>query len=47
MAGDAMASEKLAEGIAGFAKAIETLELQLATRLAELEDASATLALSH
>ena len=37
MADDAMASEKLDEGIRGFCKAIETLEAQLAHRLAELE----------
>jgi transaldolase len=32
-----MASEKLAEGIDGFAKALETLEKLLATRLSYLE----------
>jgi len=37
MAEDPMASEKLDEGIRGFSKAIETLEAQLAHRLAELE----------
>jgi transaldolase len=37
MAADAMASDKLDEGIRGFCKAIETLEAQLAHRLAELE----------
>ncbi|MDB2705718.1 transaldolase [Pseudomonadota bacterium] len=34
---DRMATEKLAEGIDGFAKALETLEELLANRLAELE----------
>ena len=34
---DRMATEKLSEGIDGFAKALETLEDLLATRLAELE----------
>ena len=34
---DRMATEKLAEGIEGFAKALETLEELLASRLAELE----------
>ena len=38
---DAMASEKLDEGIRGFCKAIETLEQQLAHRLAELEGGKA------
>ena len=41
MAGDAMATEKLDEGIRGFSKAIETLEGQLAHRLAVLEGAAA------
>ncbi|MFN5117422.1 MAG: transaldolase [Cyanobacteriota bacterium] len=41
MAADAMASEKLEEGIRGFCKAIETLEAQLAHRLAELEGGAA------
>ncbi|MFM8935466.1 MAG: transaldolase [Vulcanococcus sp.] len=41
MAQDAMATEKLEEGIRGFSKAIETLEAQLAHRLGELEGASA------
>ena len=41
MAQDAMASEKLEEGIRGFSKAIETLEAQLAHRLGELEGANA------
>ena len=41
MAADAMASEKLDEGIRGFSKAIETLEAQLAHRLAELEGGAA------
>ncbi|GHU05763.1 transaldolase [Betaproteobacteria bacterium] len=36
-AADRMASEKLAEGIAGFTKALETLEHLLAARLKELE----------
>ena len=38
---DAMATEKLQEGITGFSRAIETLEAQLAHRLGELEGASA------
>ena len=38
---DPMASEKLDEGIRGFCKAIETLEAQLAHRLAELEGGAA------
>ena len=41
MAKDAMATEKLDEGIRGFSKAIETLEAQLAHRLGELEGARA------
>jgi transaldolase len=41
MADDAMATEKLDEGIRGFSKAIETLEAQLAHRLGELEGANA------
>lgn len=41
MAADRMATEKLDEGIRGFCKAIETLEAQLAHRLAELEGGSA------
>ena len=41
MATDSMASEKLDEGIRGFSKAIETLEAQLAHRLAELEGGAA------
>jgi transaldolase len=41
MAKDAMASEKLDEGIRGFSKAIETLEAQLAHRLAVLEGGAA------
>jgi transaldolase len=41
MAGDAMASEKLDEGIRGFSKAIETLEAQLAHRLAVIEGGAA------
>ncbi len=41
MALDRMASEKLDEGIRGFSKAIETLELQLAHRLAVLEGGAA------
>jgi transaldolase len=36
-AADPMATEKLAEGIDGFAKALGTLEELLANRLAELE----------
>jgi transaldolase len=41
LASDPMASEKLDEGIRGFCKAIETLEQQLAHRLAELEGGKA------
>jgi transaldolase len=41
MAQDSMASEKLDEGIRGFSKAIETLEAQLAHRLAVLEGGAA------
>ena len=41
MAADAMATDKLDEGIRGFVKAIETLEAQLAHRLGELEGAAA------
>ena len=41
MAEDRMATEKLDEGIRGFSKAIETLEAQLAHRLAELEGGAA------
>jgi transaldolase len=41
LANDAMANEKLDEGIRGFTKAIETLEAQLAHRLAELEGGAA------
>lgn len=41
MATDLMASEKLDEGIRGFSKAIETLEGQLAHRLAVLEGGAA------
>jgi transaldolase len=41
MAADRMASEKLDEGIRGFSKAIETLEFQLAHRLATLEGKAA------
>ena len=41
MAADPMASEKLDEGIRGFSKAIETLEAQLAHRLAVLEGGAA------
>ena len=37
MSADRMASEKLKEGIGGFSKAIEALELQLSERLAVLE----------
>ena len=39
--GDTMATEKLDEGIRGFTKAIETLEAQLAHRLAQLEGGAA------
>ena len=41
MAADRMASDKLSEGIKGFSKAIETLEQQLAHRLAEVEGGAA------
>ncbi len=41
LAADPMATEKLDEGIRGFSKAIETLEAQLAHRLAELEGGAA------
>lgn len=41
LAADPMATDKLDEGIRGFSKAIETLEAQLAHRLAELEGGSA------
>ncbi|EDY39602.1 transaldolase [Cyanobium sp. PCC 7001] len=41
LAEDPMATEKLDEGIRGFCKAIETLEAQLAHRLAELEGGAA------
>ncbi|MEB3304042.1 MAG: transaldolase [Cyanobacteriota bacterium] len=41
MAQDQMATEKLDEGIRGFTKAIETLEVQLAHRLASLEGKAA------
>ncbi len=41
MAEDTMASEKLDEGIRGFCKAIETLEAQLAHRLAVIEGGAA------
>ncbi len=41
MANDPMASDKLDEGIRGFSKAIDTLEAQLAHRLAELEGGAA------
>ena len=41
MTDDLMAQEKLDEGIRGFSKAIETLEAQLAHRLAVLEGGSA------
>jgi transaldolase len=41
MAADRMATEKLDEGIRGFSKAIETLEVQLAHRLAALEGKAA------
>ena len=41
MVEDRMASEKLEEGIKGFSKAIETLEAQLAHRLAVLEGGAA------
>ncbi|WP_413442436.1 transaldolase [Synechococcus sp. MIT S1220] len=41
MGEDRMATDKLGEGIKGFSKAIETLEHQLAHRLAELEGGSA------
>ena len=41
MADDRMATDKLGEGIKGFSKAIETLEQQLAHRLAQIEGGSA------
>ena len=41
MGEDQMAHEKLAEGIQGFTKAIETLEAQLAHRMAVLEGGAA------
>ncbi|MEB3325692.1 MAG: transaldolase [Cyanobacteriota bacterium] len=41
MEDDRMASEKLDEGIRGFSKAIETLEVQLAHRLASIEGKAA------
>ena len=41
MSADRMATDKLCEGIKGFSKAIETLEQQLAHRLAELEGGAA------
>ncbi len=41
MAADRMSTDKLGEGIKGFSKAIETLEQQLAHRLAELEGGEA------
>jgi len=41
MEADRMAHEKLDEGIGGFSKAIETLEAQLAHRLAVLEGGAA------
>ncbi len=41
LAADPMAREKLDEGIRGFCKAIETLEAQLAHRLAQLEGGAA------
>ena len=41
MSSDRMATDKLSEGIKGFSKAIETLEQQLAHRLAELEGGAA------
>jgi transaldolase len=41
MASDTMSSEKLDEGIRGFSKAIESLEAQLAHRLAVLEGGAA------
>ncbi len=41
MAEDRMATDKLGEGIKGFSKAIETLEQQLAHRLAEVEGGAA------
>ena len=41
MSDDLMAREKLDEGIRGFSKAIDTLEAQLAHRLAVIEGGSA------
>ena len=45
-AADRMANEKLAEGIKGFSKALETLEQLLAKRLAQLESGSKVGAIS-
>ena len=47
MQADRMAYEKLDEGIRGFSKAIETLEAQLAHRLAELEGGAAFNHIAH
>ena len=47
MLDDQMASEKLSEGITGFSKAIETLEAQLAHRLAVLEGDAAFTHIVH
>ena len=47
MSNDQMAQEKLDEGIRGFSKAIDTLEAQLAHRLAILEGGSALTHVVH
>jgi transaldolase len=46
-AADRMANDKLAEGIKGFTKALETLEQLLAKRLAQLESGSKVGAISQ
>jgi transaldolase len=38
-AADRMATDKLVEGIAGFSKALESLEALLAKRITEMEEA--------
>ena len=47
MSDDQMANEKLEEGIRGFSKAIDTLEAQLAHRLAVIEGGSAFSHIAH
>ena len=47
MSDDQMSTEKLEEGIRGFSKAIETLEAQLAHRLAVIEGGSAFSHIAH